>query len=132
MIFATKVLMRIFTKSELLGHNIAGKSPVRNNFGIFNKNQKIKQPLDESRINYIQWLIRTYFNYYDDDKQEAVWKSCRKAINRVIRNIEIKESKLIKSCDNNGNNGQHNNSSRSVHSFEDLSQMIEFSNETSL
>ncbi len=134
MIFATKVLLRIFTKAELLGHNIAGKSPVRSNFGLVNKNQKSKQPLDETRLNYIQWLVRTYFNYFDDEKQEAVWKSCRKAIQRVIRNIEIKESKLIKSCDDNDNNSRHHicSTNKDVPRFEDLSVMIEFNNDNGL
>jgi transposase len=93
MIFATKVLLKIYTKDELLGHNISGKT--------FHKNLKTKEPLDETRINYIKWLIENYFtnNIEDINKRETVWKSCRKAINRVIRSFEIKESKLIKSID---------------------------------
>lgn len=93
MIFATKVLLKIYTKDELLGHNISGKT--------FHKNLKTKEPLDETRINYIKWLIEHYFtnNIEDINKRETIWKSCRKAINRVIRSFEIKESKLIKSID---------------------------------
>lgn len=85
-----------------------------NQVGNSNKTHKTKQPLDEDRINYIQWLVNTYFNYFNEEKQEAVWKSCRKAINRVIRNIEIKESKLIKSCDHKSDQ------------FAELNQFIEF------
>lgn len=116
MIFATKVLVRIFTKAELLGHSIGVKTLMRqtNQVGNSNKTHKTKQPLDEDRINYIQWLVNTYFNYFNEEKQEAVWKSCRKAINRVIRNIEIKESKLIKSCDHKSDQ------------FAELNQFIEF------
>lgn len=88
MIFATKVLMRIFTKDELMGHNVSGKT--------FHKNFKNKQPLDETRINYIRHLVETCFPH---KKIDTTWKSCRKAINRVIRNFEIKESKLNKSID---------------------------------
>lgn len=91
MIFATRVLLKIFTKEELLGHNVSGKT--------FHRNLKNKEPLDESRINYIHWLIQNYFASGTPSKQDSVWKSCRKAINRVIRNFEIKESKLIKSID---------------------------------
>lgn len=86
MIFATKVLVRIFSKEELIGHNVSGKT--------FHKNLKNKQPLDEVRISYIKNLVEIYF---PNRKIEDTWKSCRKAINRVIRNFEIKESKLNKS-----------------------------------
>ena len=89
MIFATKVLLKIFSKEELLGHNVSGKT--------FHKHQRSKDPLDENKINYIKWLVENYFA--NNNKSESVWKSCRKAINRVIRNFEIKESKLIKSLD---------------------------------
>ena len=87
--------MKLFSKEELLGHNIGGKT--------FHKNSNQKEALDETRINYIKWMIDNYFNTNLNEhyKQESVWKSCRKAINRVIRNFEIKESKLIKSIDEN-------------------------------
>lgn len=88
MIFATKVLLKIFSKNELIGHNVSGKT--------FHKNLRNKQPLDEERINYIRHLVERYF---PNKNIETVWKSCRKAINRVIRNFEIKESKLIKSIE---------------------------------
>jgi hypothetical protein len=102
MIFATKVLLKIFSKEELLGHNVSGKT--------FHKNLKNKQPLDEKRIMYIKWLIEKYF---ESKKKEQVWKSCRKAINRVIRNFEIKESKLIKTIDDlNENNDDSDASER--------------------
>jgi len=104
MIFATKVLLKIYTKDELLGHNISGKT--------FHKNLKTKEPLDETRINYIKWLIENYFtnNIEDINKRETVWKSCRKAINRVIRSFEIKESKLIKSIDDEIDSNRINSS----------------------
>ncbi|CAF0857098.1 unnamed protein product [Brachionus calyciflorus] len=88
MIFSTKVLLKIFTKEELIGHNVSGKT--------FHKNLKNKQPLDEDRIDYIRHLVEKYF---PNRNIETVWKSCRKAINRVIRNFEIKESRLIKSIE---------------------------------
>lgn len=88
MIFATKLLLRVFTKEELIGHNISGKT--------YHRNLRSKQPLDESRIEYIRSLVETYF---PQKKIDVVWKACRKAINRVIRNFEIKESKLNKSID---------------------------------
>ena len=88
MIFSTKLLLRVFSKEELVGHNVSGKT--------FHKNLRNKVALDEERINYIKWLVE---KYYDSKSNENVWKSCRKAINRVIRNFEIKESKLIKSIE---------------------------------
>ena len=86
MIFATKVLVKIFSKEELLGHNVSGKT--------FHKNLKSKQPLDEKRIMYIKWLIERYFNSNDGKRVNVplIWKSCRKAINRIIRNYEAKEA----------------------------------------
>ena len=94
MIFSTRVLLKIFTKEQLIGHNIAGKA--------FGKNGKNKQPLDEGRINYIKLLVDKYYIQSQTGRGknlEDVWLSCRKAINRVIRNFEIKESKLIKTLD---------------------------------
>ena len=91
MIFSTKLLLKIFTKKELVGHNVSGKT--------FHKNLRNKSALDESRINYIKWVVD---KYYGAKTNENVWKSCRKAINRVIRNFEIKESKLIKSIETDG------------------------------
>ena len=88
MIFATKVLLKVFKKEELVGHNVSGNT--------YHKNTKNKQALDEDRINYIKYLVD---KYYPNKKKEMIWKSCRKAINRVIRNFEIKESKLIKSIE---------------------------------
>lgn len=82
MIFSTKVLVLLFTKSELLAQ----------------KQSRQQQPLDDTRINYINWLVHTYFTDGDGEEREvAVWRACRKAINRVIRNIEVKEGKLDKS-----------------------------------
>ena len=106
MIFATKVLLKIFSKQELIGHNVSGKT--------FHRNLGSKEPLDENRINYIKWLVENYF--INNTKSDSIWKSCRKAINRVIRNHEIKESKLIKSLDEEEMDQQNDSSSR-VESF---------------
>jgi hypothetical protein len=98
MIFSTKLLLKIFSKEELVGHNVSGKT--------FNKNLKNKVALDEDRISYIRELVDKHF---DTKSNESIWKSCRKAINRVIRNFEIKESKLIKSIDaGDPSNSEHN------------------------
>lgn len=88
MIFATKILARVFTKDELIGHNVSGKT--------YHRNLKSKRPLDEHRMSYIRSLVEAYF---PQRKMDVTWRACRKAINRVIRNVEIKESKLNKSID---------------------------------
>ena len=88
MIFATKILARVFTKDELIGHNVSGKT--------YHRNLKDKRPLDEQRMSYIRSLVEAYF---PQRKMDVTWRACRKAINRVIRNVEIKESKLNKSID---------------------------------
>jgi hypothetical protein len=79
MVFATKILYKIFDLSELLGHNVSGKT--------FNKFIKNKKALDEKRINYIRWLVETNF---ESENREELWKACRTAINKSIRNNEIK------------------------------------------
>lgn len=86
MTFAAKVLLRIFNKSELIGHCVAETLNL--------KSLQNKEVLEEARINYIQWLVYTYYNCFDEEKQASIWLSCRKAINRVIRIIEDKETKL--------------------------------------
>ncbi len=78
MVFATKILYKIFHISELLGHNVSGKT--------FNRYIKNKKALDQKRISYIKWLVENYF----DGNKEEIWKSCRTAINKSIRNSEIK------------------------------------------
>ena len=99
MIFSTKLLLKLFSKEELIGHNISGKNSSKTLL-------KSKVALDDSRINYIRELVEKYF---DTKSNENIWKSCRKAINRVIRNFEIKESRLIKSIDENDpSNSEHN------------------------
>ena len=79
MVFATKVLYKIFDISELIGHNVSGKT--------FNKFIKNKQALDERRIEYIRWLVQ---NNFEANNKEELWKSCRTAINKSIRNNELK------------------------------------------
>lgn len=82
MIFATKLLQKIFTHDELCGHNLSGKT-----YPQVNRNLQTKKPLDETRVLYIQYLVEKYF---DSDDKELLWKSCRKAIGRVLRNLEKK------------------------------------------
>ncbi len=48
---------------------------------------KRRNTLDERRIKYIKYLVEKYFICED---KEFLWKSCRKAINRILRNIEKK------------------------------------------
>ena len=79
MVFATKILYKIFDISELLGHNVSGKT--------FNKYIKNKKALDEKRINYIKWLVE---NHFETNNKEELWKACRTAINKSIRNNELK------------------------------------------
>lgn len=79
MVFATKILYKIFDLSELLGHNVSGKT--------FNKFIKNKQALDERRIGYIRWLVE---NNFESNNKEDLWKACRTAINKSIRNNELK------------------------------------------
>ena len=95
MVFATKVLYKIFDLNELIGHNVSGKT--------FNKYIKNKKALDEKRINYIRWLVE---NNFESNNREELWKSCRTAINKSIRNNEIKLS--------NTQNGLHANSNALV------------------
>lgn len=83
MVFATKILLRIFDMSELYGHNVSGKT--------FSKSIRTKKPLDEKRIKYIRWLVEYYFKGQDLENQ---WKLCRTAINKIIL---INEKKYLKS-----------------------------------
>jgi hypothetical protein len=84
MVFATKILYKIFKLDELIGHNVSGKT--------FNKYIKNKKALDEKRINYIRYLVE---KQYDTSDREELWKSCRTAINKSIRNNEIKYAQSI-------------------------------------
>jgi hypothetical protein len=79
MIFSTKVLTKIFTTDELCGHNLTSKT--------FHKKSLVKPALDEKRLNYIKWLVERYF---DSKNSVLLWKSCRKAMCRVLRNIDKK------------------------------------------
>ncbi len=82
-----------------MGHNASSKIYAAKNS---NKN---KQALDEDRMNCIKQLVDKYYmngrggGVGSTKNLDDVWMSCRKAINRVIRNFEIKESKLIKSIE---------------------------------
>lgn len=105
MVFATKILYKIFQLNELLGHNISGKT--------FNKFIKNKKALDQKRVYYIKWLVDTY---YESNSKAELWKSCRNAINKSIRNNEIKggilnevsfkENKEIFNVSVNGSSGK--------------------------
>ena len=97
--------------NELLGHNVSGKT--------FNKYIKNKKALDEKRIMYIRWLVESY---YETENREEQWKACRTAINKSIRNNELKgglnessqaktinnEDMITISTDINTNNNNHN------------------------
>ena len=82
MVFATKILMRIFNVNEMYGHNVSGKT--------YSKNIKNKKALDEKRIKYIRWLIE---NHYETQNRESQWKLCRTAINKIILINEKKSTK---------------------------------------
>ena len=93
MVFSTKVLLKVFGKDELVGHSFASVTSSKQSQRLAASKQQLNKPaLDEARLDYIKWLIETYFR---NEKKpiENVWKSCRKAINRIIRNFEIKESR---------------------------------------
>jgi hypothetical protein len=90
MVFATKILYKIFELNELIGHNVSGKT--------FNKYIKNKKALDEKRVNYIRYLVEKHF---DNSNREELWKSCRTAINKSIRNNEIKYAASIGLSPNN-------------------------------
>lgn len=90
MVFATKVLMRIFDLNELYGHNVSGRT--------FSRNVKSKKALDEKRIKYIRWLVENHFETRDKENQ---WKLCRTAINKIIL---ISEKKAIKNNQLGSNN----------------------------
>jgi hypothetical protein len=98
MIFSTRILLKLYTKEELIGHNVSGKTYAKSP-------SKNKQALDEDRMNFIKQLVEKYYingrelNTGSKKNMDDIWMSCRKAINRVIRNFEIKESKLIKSIE---------------------------------
>ena len=75
-------MYEIFSEDEIIGHNVSGKT--------FSKSVKNKKPLDENRIKYIREIVISYFK---TDNSEDLWKSCRTAINKSIRNYEIKHKK---------------------------------------
>jgi transposase len=87
MVFATKILYKIFDMNELIGHNVSGKT--------FNKHIKNKKALDERRIMYIRWLVESNF---ETNNKEELWKSCRTAINKSIRNNELKAGNPNANC----------------------------------
>ena len=95
MVFATKILLKIFNSDELIGHNVSGKT--------FSKILKDKKPLDEKRIGYIRWLIE---NNFESNNKDDLWRSCRTAINKCIRFNESKctKNKVQKEFDDENNN----------------------------
>lgn len=84
MVFTTKMLYKLFRLDELIGHNVSGKT--------FNKFIKNKKALDERRVNYIRYLVERHYSDEEtpDLSREELWKACRTAINKSIRNNEIK------------------------------------------
>jgi hypothetical protein len=113
-VFSTKLLLKLFTKEELIGHNLSTKPSIttsstmtrsskNNNNNIINNSYHTTKPLlDENRIQYIKNMVEKYWILSQPNTRkniEEMWQSCRKAINRVIRNFEIKESKLIKAIE---------------------------------
>ena len=82
MVFATKILLKIFDVKELYGHNVSGKT--------FSKSIQNKKALDQTRINYIKWLVE---NNFETSNKECLWKMCRTAINKVILIHEKKAHK---------------------------------------
>lgn len=119
MIFATKVLFKIYKLDELHSHNVSGKT--------FNKYDRPKQALEYTRLMYIKWLVEKYFKI-TNKKSDNVWKRCCKAINRTIRKSEKKseeakgeitettQKKIVNNnkkklttptTTNNNNNGNH-------------------------
>jgi transposase len=84
MVFATKILFKIFNPEELIGRNVTGKT--------FSKIVKEKKPLDEERIGYIRWLIE---NNFESNNKDDLWRSCRTAINKCIRFNELRCMKKV-------------------------------------
>ena len=89
MIFSTKVLTKIFTTEELCGHNLSGKT--------FHKKSLVKPALDEKRLNYIKWLVEKNF---ENKNKAQLWKSCRKAMCRVLRNRDKKAAASLNNSSN--------------------------------
>jgi hypothetical protein len=96
MIFSTRIVMKLYTKEELIGHSVLASGPSSK------ANKSPKQALDEERMSYIKQLVDLFYVSKSGKNLEEVWTACRKAINRVIRNFEIKESQLIKSIEGGG------------------------------
>ncbi len=79
--FCAKLLIKIFTKAELLNSNVYGR--------IFNRTHEHKQALDEVRVNYIKTKM---FDYYpcgnDEAERKACWSRCVKAMNDKLSYIQ--------------------------------------------
>jgi transposase len=102
MVFATKILMKLFRPDELHGHNVSGKT--------FSKNVKNKKALDEKRIKYIRWLVE---NNFETSNREQLWKMCRTAINKIILINEKKQTKMQSSSNKQEMDSTLNDSSSS-------------------
>ena len=113
MVFATKMLYKIFELNELLGHNCSGKT--------FNKYVRNKKALDEKRVNYIKWLVD---NYFESNSKEEIWKACRTAINKSIRNNELKGGVVdsTSNCEKSEQNGHHHTSGRKNYTIVELNE----------
>lgn len=111
MSFATKILFKIYSLNELHGHNVSGKT--------FHRHILNKKPLEEKRLMYIRYLVEKHFkNEYDNDenKFDALWKSCCNAINKMIRRSELQHEAAAKNLNNlNNNTSQFNNNNNNYH-----------------
>ena len=74
-VFATYLILRIFTKYQLNGCNVDGK-------GTAKKDKKI--PLDQTKMKYVQ---DTTSKLYNSLNCKEFWNSCKKQMNRKILQI---------------------------------------------
>jgi hypothetical protein len=78
--FCAKLLIKIFTKAELLNSNVYGR--------IFNRTHEHKQALDEVRVNYIKAKMFDYYPCDDENEMKVCWSRCVKAMNDKLSYIQ--------------------------------------------
>jgi hypothetical protein len=76
--FAIKLLLRLFSTQELIGHKV----PISYDTLLLKDDVNKCWYLDEARINYMKWIVGKYFD--DGEKFEAIWAECRRSINTFI------------------------------------------------
>ncbi len=76
--FSIKLLLRLFSTEELIGHKV----PISYDKLLLQDDINKYWYLDEVRINYIKWIVGIYFD--DTEKFEIIWDKCRRAINTFI------------------------------------------------